>query len=58
MEEAQELCDRLLILDKGKVLDSGKPEALVRKSMPHYVKVVRELEGEFRIRTRGWRICS
>jgi lipooligosaccharide transport system ATP-binding protein len=37
MEEAQELCDRLLIMDKGKVLDSGKPEDLVRKSIPPYV---------------------
>jgi len=37
MEEAQELCDRLLIMDKGKVLDAGKPEDLVRKSIPPYV---------------------
>ncbi len=37
MEEAQELCDRLLIMDKGKVLDSGKPDELVRKSIPRFV---------------------
>ena len=37
MEEAHELCDRLLVLDKGKVLDSGKPKELVQKSMPPYV---------------------
>ncbi len=45
MEEAQELCDRLLIMDKGKVLDSGKPDELVRKSIPRFVL---ELPASFR----------
>ncbi len=29
MEEAEQLCDRVLIMDNGKILDSGSPEALV-----------------------------
>jgi lipooligosaccharide transport system ATP-binding protein len=37
MEEAHELCDRLLVLDKGKVLAMGKPEDLVKTHLPAYV---------------------
>jgi len=37
MEEAHELCDRLLVLDKGKVLAMGKPEELVKNTLPAYV---------------------
>ncbi|MBF0147926.1 MAG: ATP-binding cassette domain-containing protein [Magnetococcales bacterium] len=31
MEEASRLCDRLLILDQGRILDQGTPEALIAK---------------------------
>jgi lipooligosaccharide transport system ATP-binding protein len=37
MEEAQELCDRLLVLDKGKVLSLGRPEELVKNHLRPYV---------------------
>jgi lipooligosaccharide transport system ATP-binding protein len=37
MEEAHELCDRLLVMDKGKVLAMGKPEELVKNHLPPYV---------------------
>ena len=37
MEEAHELCDRLLVLDKGKVLAMGKPEELVKNTLQAYV---------------------
>jgi lipooligosaccharide transport system ATP-binding protein len=37
MEEAQELCDRLLVLDKGKVLSLGRPEELVKNNLHPYV---------------------
>jgi lipooligosaccharide transport system ATP-binding protein len=37
MEEAHELCDRLLVMDKGKVLAMGKPEELVKQYLPAYV---------------------
>jgi lipooligosaccharide transport system ATP-binding protein len=31
MEEAQRLCDRLVIMDQGKILTEGSPEELVEK---------------------------
>jgi lipooligosaccharide transport system ATP-binding protein len=37
MEEAQQLCDRLLVIDKGKVLVQGKPADLVKKHLKPFV---------------------
>ncbi len=37
MEEAHQLCDRLVVMDKGKVLDAGTPTELVRRHLPPYV---------------------
>jgi lipooligosaccharide transport system ATP-binding protein len=34
MEEAQRLCDRVTILDQGRILDTGRPQALIR----HYIE--------------------
>jgi lipooligosaccharide transport system ATP-binding protein len=31
MDEASQLCDRLVIMNEGKILDSGSPQELVRK---------------------------
>jgi lipooligosaccharide transport system ATP-binding protein len=31
MEEAAQLCDRILIMDYGRIIDAGVPQALVRK---------------------------
>lgn len=39
MEEAERLCDRLLILDRGKVVASGSPRDLIEKHHP--TRVVR-----------------
>jgi lipooligosaccharide transport system ATP-binding protein len=41
MEEAARLCDRLLIMDHGKIVTEGEPEVLVRK---HVAGEVLELE--------------
>jgi lipooligosaccharide transport system ATP-binding protein len=42
MDEAQRLCDRLILLQKGKVIDEGTPDQLVYRTIG---KEVVELEG-------------
>ena len=40
MEEAQRLCDRVTILDQGRILDTGPPQELIRKYIePQVVEV-------------------
>lgn len=34
MEEAERLCDRVAIVDHGRVVDAGTPEALIRRHCP------------------------
>ena len=46
MEEAAELCDRVLIVDTGKIIEEGKPSELVEK---HVGEEVLEVENEEQI---------
>jgi lipooligosaccharide transport system ATP-binding protein len=46
MEEAAELCDRVLIVDTGKIIEEGKPSELVEK---HAGEEVLEVDNEERI---------
>ena len=43
MEEAERLCDRVTVMDHGRLLDSGHPRALVREHIERYVI---EVQGE------------
>ncbi len=43
MEEAARLCDRLVVMDHGKILVEGTPESLIEK---HVAKEVLELQAE------------
>jgi lipooligosaccharide transport system ATP-binding protein len=45
MEEAQQLCDRLLILDKGTILREGIPKELVKNEVGEEVVEVRNHKG-------------
>jgi ABC-2 type transport system ATP-binding protein len=48
MEEAERLCDRVLILDRGEILALDRPEILISGlSADHVVKVT--IKGEFRL---------
>ena len=46
MDEAEVLCDRILIVDKGKIIEDGKPADLVRK---HIGEDVLELDYDERL---------
>lgn len=40
MEEAERLCDRLMILDNGRIIDTGTPLELIRNNIePHVIEV-------------------
>jgi lipooligosaccharide transport system ATP-binding protein len=43
MEEAERLCDELIIMDQGRILEQGAPAALIRK---HAEPEVIEVHGE------------
>jgi lipooligosaccharide transport system ATP-binding protein len=42
MEEAERLCDELVIMDQGRILERGTPRALVRQHVPGDVVEVRQ----------------
>ena len=45
MEEAFQLCDRLLIMHKGRKIMEGRPENLLKENMEPYVLEVRDAEN-------------
>jgi ABC-2 type transport system ATP-binding protein len=40
MEEAERLCDRVAIIDRGRIIDIGSPEQLIRRHAPEQTVVV------------------
>jgi len=48
MDEAEQLCDRLVIIDHGKILVEGSPAELIEKHVARDVLEVRLKEGEDR----------
>ncbi|OLE51066.1 MAG: hypothetical protein AUG51_25205 [Acidobacteria bacterium 13_1_20CM_3_53_8] len=45
MEEAEKLCERLIVMDRGKILASGKPSELIRESVSSYALEVRDADS-------------
>jgi ABC-2 type transport system ATP-binding protein len=45
MEEAERLCDRIAIIERGRVIDIGTPAGLVRRHCPEHSVVVATAEG-------------
>jgi lipooligosaccharide transport system ATP-binding protein len=53
MEEAERLCDELVVLDTGRILDQGSPAALIRRHVEPEVIEVRGTEGDVRAALAG-----
>ena len=47
MDEAQILCDRILIVDKGKIIEQGSPSELIKK---HVGEEVLEIDYDEKLR--------
>ncbi len=50
MDEAEQLCDRLVVMDNGRIVDEGSPRALIERHCPREVLELRfgssELQSE------------
>jgi ABC-2 type transport system ATP-binding protein len=53
MEEAERLCDRVAIIEKGRVIDIGTPAGLVRKYCPEQAVVLVTADPSARDRFTG-----
>jgi lipooligosaccharide transport system ATP-binding protein len=45
MEEAEKLCERLIVMDKGRILASGSPSELIQQSVSRYALEVRDCDS-------------
>src|SRR5260370_21377974 len=50
MEEAEKLCERLVVIDHGKILATGTPKDLVLSKVSRYALEVRDV-GDLRLHT-------
>ena len=57
MEEAERLCDELLIMDEGRILDQGSPRQLIERHVEPEVIEVRSGGGEALERLAGTTDC-
>jgi lipooligosaccharide transport system ATP-binding protein len=46
MDEAERLCDRLLIMDRGRIVADGTPRGLIRGALPPFVVEARVAGGD------------
>jgi len=53
MEEAERLCDRVAIIERGRVIDIGTPDELVRRYCPEQTVSVSTIDADARSRLGG-----
>jgi lipooligosaccharide transport system ATP-binding protein len=46
MDEAEQLCDRLVVMDQGKIVAEGSPRELIQRYAPREVVELRFLDGQ------------
>jgi len=46
MDEAEQLCDRLVVMDEGKIVAEGSPRQLIEEYAPREVVELRFLDGD------------
>lgn len=44
MEEAEKLCERLIVMDRGRILAAGTPRELIERSVSRYALEIRDAE--------------
>jgi lipooligosaccharide transport system ATP-binding protein len=49
MDEAEQLCDRLVVMDKGKIVAEGSPRSLIEEYSPREVVELRFAPGELEL---------
>jgi lipooligosaccharide transport system ATP-binding protein len=47
MDEAEQLCDRLVVMDKGRIVAEGSPRALIEQHVTREVVEIRSEDGEY-----------
>ena len=58
MEEASRLCDRVILIDEGRILLEGAPDALIHQEVGREVTELWNIDGAVReyLAHRGWRM--
>jgi ABC-2 type transport system ATP-binding protein len=59
MDEAEQLCDDVVIMDQGKVIESGKPQALLAKHFEDiFIYLPKEQVPNTLVLEHGWQMLS
>ena len=57
MEEAENLCDELLVMDKGKIISQGTPDALMQEHIEPEVIEIRNISTEALAQLNNYKNC-
>lgn len=54
MEEADNICDRLMVMDEGKIVAQGTPKGLITQFADHWIVEIRDLTDAVMALVRNW----